>query len=335
MDVSLETAILHLQETGIIAPEVLADFLPPKARPQSVDELLRELTRQHFLTKFQAAQRSTRKSQSSTILGSYGTLLDKIGAGGMGQVYKAEHRRMKRVVAVKTLPSATMKNPSAIARFQREVEAAAKLTHPNIVTAHDADEANGLHFLVMEYVEGTDLSALVKQNGVLSIDRAVNYIWQASHGLEFAHRKGVVSSRYQAVQILLLCTDGMIKILDMGLARIDGDDNSPPADDLTGTGAVMGTFDYMAPEQWADTHRADSRTDLYALGCSLFYLLTGRAPYADDQHRNPVSKMKGHVQEPIPDLQVVRPEVPDNVSAVYQKLMAKKSRRSVPRQRPP
>ena len=132
-----------------------------------------------------------RESQSVGSLANY-TLLDRIGAGGMGQVFKAEHRRMHRLVAIKMLPPAMMKDAESIARFQREVTAAAKLRHPNIVAADDADEANGTHFLVMEYVEGSDLSALVKKNGPFSYAKAANYIMQAAQGLEFAHSEGVI-----------------------------------------------------------------------------------------------------------------------------------------------
>ena len=320
MITSLENVVQQIHDTGLVAPGTLANFIPPKAIVQSVDELLRNLSKQHHLTKFQVALVGQGKAKA-LVLGSY-TILDKIGAGGMGQVYQAEHRRMKRVVAIKTLPAAMMKDKSVVARFQREVEAAAKLNHPNIVTAYDADEGNGLHFLVMEHVQGTDLSALVKQQGPVPIDQAVNFLMQAARGLEYAHQKGVIHRDIKPAN-LLLEDNGTIKILDMGLARIDGTEHSPPPDDLTGTGAVMGTVDYMAPEQWANTHTADARCDLYALGCTLCFLLIGRAPYADDEHRNPVAKMRGHVQEPIPDLRIVRPDVPDRVLSIYKKLMAK------------
>ena len=143
----------------------LENFIPPKANPKSVEELVRELVKQNHLTKFQAQQVAVGKAKA-LILGGY-TILDKIGAGGMGQVFKAQHRRMDRIVAIKMLPAAMMKDAAAVARFEREVRAAAKLEHHNIVTAHDADQANGVHFLVMQYVEGSDLSALVKKHGPL------------------------------------------------------------------------------------------------------------------------------------------------------------------------
>src|SRR5271168_3959801 len=185
MAVPLETVVKQLEDSGIIAPGKLESFVPPKANPQSVEELVAELVKQNHLTKFQAQHVNAGKTKS-LILGGY-TIIDKIGAGGMGQVFKALHRRMERTVAIKMLPPAMTKDAAAAARFQREVVAAAKLLHTNIVSAFDADQANGVHFLVMEYVEGKDLSASVKKNGPFPVAKAVNYVLQAARGLEFAH----------------------------------------------------------------------------------------------------------------------------------------------------
>ena len=320
MAMSLESVVQQLQQIGIVSPEVLADYVSLKAQSLSVVELLRDLVTKQHLTKFQATQFVEGKGES-LILGSY-TLIDKIGEGGMGQVYKAEHRRMKRIVAIKTLPRELMSDSGAIARFQREVEAAAKLNHSNVVTAYDADEANGVHFLVMEYVAGSNLSSLVKQHGPFPVREAVNCLQQAARGLEFAHKKGVVHRDIKPSN-LLLDANQTVKILDMGLARVDATEPSNVPEGITETGMVMGTFDYMAPEQWHDSRIADARSDLYALGCTFHYLLVGRAPYADEKHRNPVTKMRGHTQEPIPDLQAARPDVPGELAAIYRKLLEK------------
>jgi WD40 repeat protein/Leucine-rich repeat (LRR) protein len=314
----LETVVKQLADSGILAPGKLENFVPPKANPTSVEELVAELVKNHHLTPFQAAQVKAGKVRA-LILGNY-TILEKIGAGGMGQVYKAQHRRMERVVALKTLPAATMKDPAAVARFEREVKAAAKLRHTNIVAADDADKANGIHFLVMEFVDGQDLSALVKKNGPLSVERAVDCTLQAARGLEFAHKKGVIHRDIKPAN-LLLDSEGTVKILDMGLARIQTADAAAQGE-LTGTGAVMGTVDYMSPEQALDTKHVDARADIYSLGCTLFYLLLGKPTYEADTL---TAKLLAHQSKPIPSLSALRAEVPVAVDAVFQRMVAKQA----------
>ncbi|HWB14208.1 MAG TPA: family 16 glycoside hydrolase [Pirellulales bacterium] len=317
MPLAVETVVKQLTDSGIVVEGKLAKFVPPKARPQDGETLLRELYKQNLLTKFQAQQVAAGRTKS-LVLGNY-VVLDKIGAGGMGQVFKAEHRRMRRVVAVKTLPASLTKDAAALARFQREVEAAAKLRHPNIVAADDADEANGVHFLVMEYVDGKDLAALVKQKGPVSVEQAVNFTLQAARGLAFAHQKGIVHRDIKPAN-LLVDTEGTIKILDMGLARIESSGDVSTQAELTGTGTVMGTVDYMAPEQALSTKHADARADIYSLGCSLYYLLTARSVYGGDTL---MAKLLAHRSNPIPSLRSVRPDVPEPVEAAFRKMMAK------------
>ena len=186
MTLPLEQFVKQLEDSGILAGDTLRDFIPPKASPKDAQELVRELVRHKKLTKFQAEEIYRGQGKSLT-LGNY-VLMEKIGEGGMGQVFKARHRRMDRIVAVKLLPAPMTRDKAAIARFEREVKAAAKLRHPNIVAADDADCANGVHFLVMEFVEGSDLTALVKKNGPLPVDDAVNYVLQAAGIHEMASR---------------------------------------------------------------------------------------------------------------------------------------------------
>jgi serine/threonine protein kinase/Leucine-rich repeat (LRR) protein len=318
MAVDLEKFVKQLEDSGIIAAETLKDFIPPKANPKNAEDLARELVQKKKLTKFQASEAYQGKAKS-LVLGNY-TILDKIGAGGMGQVFKAEHRRLKRVVAIKMLPPAVTKDKAAVARFQREVEAAAKLRHPNVVATDDADEAKGVHFLVMEYVEGRDLSALVKRDGPFAVAKAVNYVLQTARGLEFAHRSGVIHRDIKPAN-LLLGTDGTVKILDMGLARIESGGDAAAQAELTGTGAIMGTVDYMAPEQGMSTKNADARADIYSLGCTLHYLLIGKSVYSGE---TVMARMYAHHQEPIPNLRQLRSEVPEQVDAVFRKMVAKK-----------
>ncbi len=318
MAILLEQFVKQLEDSGILASETIKEFLPPKTAVEDPKDLARELVRRRKLTKYQVEEIWKGKGRS-LVVGNY-VLLEKIGAGGMGQVFKAEHRRMRRTVAVKMLPLEFVKDAGAIARFEREVMAAAKLRHPNIVAADDADCANGVHFLVMEYVEGRDLSDLVKQGGPLPADRAVDYILQAARGLAFAHQKGVVHRDIKPAN-LLLDSQGTVKVLDMGLARIHEIGDSATLSELTSTGTIMGTVDYMPPEQALNTKEADHRADIYSLGCTLYYLLSGKAVYQGDTI---MAKLLAHRETPVPSLRIHQAEIPTRLEPIFARMVAKK-----------
>ena len=300
--------------------EAFSDSLPTDNKPKDGAELAKALVRHKKLTKFQA-QAIYQGKTKGLIMGDY-VVLDRIGEGGMGQVYKAKHQVMERIVALKTLPGAATNSDRAVQRFHREVKVAAHLSHPNIVTAHDAREDHGVHFLVMEYVEGTDLGHLVKKQGGLSLRTALDYIIQAARGLEYAHSKNVIHRDIKPSN-LVLDHDGTVKILDMGLARLNemiGCHDCANEETLTGTGQAMGTIDYMPPEQAENTKGADHRADIYSLGCTFYALLAAEPVYSGD---TTVMKLLAHRDAPIPSLHDKRPDVPEGLDAVFQKMVAK------------
>lgn len=289
--------------------------LPPGQTPRDGEQLARLLVSQRKLTPFQAQYLYKGKGKS-LVLGNY-VVVDKLGQGGMGVVFKAEHRRMKRLVALKVLSPALTKTPEVLRRFQREVEAAAKLEHPNVVTAYDADEALGTHFLVSQFIEGIDLAELVRRQKALTPERAVGLILQAARGLEYAHAHGVIHRDIKPSN-LLIDQQGTVKILDLGLARLDS--AGVQQDQLTGTGQIMGTVDYMAPEQAMDTRSADGRADIYSLGITLWYLLSGR-PVFDGETM--MAKLLAHRERAIPSLKEVCPQASPELDATFTRMVAK------------
>ena len=289
-------------------------------RPGDVRYLANELVHRGILTKYQAGRIASGQPKG-LVLGNY-TIQDKIGEGGMGEVFAAEHRRMKRPVVVKVLHAASMNSLQSIRRFQREVEAAARLHHPNIVTAFDADEDDGIHFLVMEYVDGQPLGDLVSRQGPLSIEAALSYVLQASQGLAYAHSQGIIHRDIKPNNLLVDRT-GQVKILDMGLARFDDGSRSTVvegSDAITRRNQIVGTVEYMSPEQVDDSSAADGRSDIYSLGCTLFRLLADRPPY---QSNSIIKILLAHRADPIPSIKTIRSDAPDALEIVLERMMAK------------
>ncbi len=245
-----------------------------------------------------------------------------LGEGGMGAVYEAEHRVMHRPVALKVINRAYTTNAAAVERFRREVRAAARLAHPNIVATYDAEDAGDRQFLVMEFVKGISLGRRVKERGPLPVREACDYVRQAALGLQHAHECGMVHRDVKPDNLILVAgpdasTPGVVKVLDFGLAALTAE----RGDGLTDTNVVMGTPDYMAPEQAEDPRTADIRADVYSLGCTLYYLLTGSVPYPAP---TPLLKLLAHREKPVPSVRGARPEVPTDLAAVLERLLAKR-----------
>ncbi|MEJ7591255.1 MAG: bifunctional serine/threonine-protein kinase/formylglycine-generating enzyme family protein [Planctomycetaceae bacterium] len=310
----------RLRESRLLSEEEIAAGMISVSSDSSSTAFGEHLVAAKKLTSFQV-NALLRSSDDPLILGEY-IVQDMVGRGGMGTVYRAVHRRMKRTVAVKVLRRDIAQADLLAKRFLREVEVAAKLCHPNIVTAYDAGEQNGISYLVSEFVEGQNLSELVKEYGPLSLPLAVDVVLQAARALEYAHREGVIHRDIKPSN-LLLDDSGNVKLLDVGLARV----NSPTASkidhgaDLTTTGMIMGTVDYMSPEQAQNTRLADERSDIYSLGCTLYFLMTGHAPFAKG---TAMERLLAHREQPIPSLCHLSPQVPELMDRLLSSLMAKK-----------
>ena len=247
-------------------------------------------------------------------------LLRKLGEGGMGTVYLARHTRLDRIVALKVLPPDRMRDSSAVARFEREMRAVGGLDHPSIVRATDAGDVDGTHFLVMEYVEGLDLSSLVERLGPIGMADACELVRQAALGLQHVHERGMVHRDIKPSN-LMLTPRGEVKILDLGLALLQRGDGELQG--ITTVGRFMGTLDYMAPEQADDSHEVDIRADVYGLGATLYRLICGVPPFAGNSYRSPLKKLKALATEPVPRVRDRRPEVPAGLAQVIERMLAK------------
>jgi len=235
----------------------------------------------------------------------------------MGTVFKARHRLMDRMVALKVMNPQLLADPMAVGRFQREVKAAAQLAHPHIVTAYDAEQVGNLHFLAMEYVEGQTLAELVDDRGPLPVDRACEYIRQAALGLQYAHERGTVHRDIKP-QNLVLTPAGQVKVFDFGLARFVSESGEPG--EGSSSGRMLGSPDYMAPEQAKDPHAADIRADVYSLGCTLYQLLTGLPPFAGG---TPIEKLAAHLEKEPIEISQLRPDASADLERVVARMLAK------------
>ncbi len=313
----------NLEASGLLDPEELNAVLPRLPTTERGRVVARFLVQEGLLTRFQAENLLAGRVHGF-VLGQY-RILDELGRGGMGRVFKAEHVTMRRVVALKVLAAQLTRTEHARQLFQREVWAAAKLVHPHIVTAFDAQQAGDRFFLVLEYVEGPNLSALVREQGPLPIGQACEFVRQAALGLQHAHELGLVHRDIKPSNLLVqppvgrgLDQGGVVKIADFGLARLAGGDAGEPAADPDTV--VMGTPDFLSPEQGRDLNAVDIRSDLYSLGCTFYFLLTGEVPYPGG---TALEKLVRHAEAEPEPVEHLRPVVPPGVALILRRLMAK------------
>ncbi len=304
-------------KSGVVEEPRLRAYLdklnPPPATPEVLSGLM---IRDGILTHFQAEQ-LLQGRWKRFFIGKY-KVLEKLGVGGMGQVFLCEHKLMKRRVAVKVLPAAKAREPAALERFYREGRAVAAVDHPNIVRAYDIDEDGGLHFLVMEFVDGANLHDLVKRHGPMDVLRACHYIYGSAVGLQHAAEMELIHRDIKPANILV-DRAGVVKILDLGLARFfnpDEDDMLTKKFDET----VLGTADYLAPEQALDSTTVDIRADIYGLGGTFYYMLTGSPPFAEGSI---AQKLLWHQTKEPRAVRDHRPDVPVEIAALIAKMMAK------------
>jgi serine/threonine protein kinase len=318
---SVEKFIALARKSGLVEVDLLTKSLA-KMREQDDGELPSDsavladrLIEADLLSRWQC-DKLLEGRHRGFFLGKY-KLLGHLGTGGMSSVYLAEHVLMHRRVAIKVLPKSRVDDSSYLARFHREAQAAAALDHANIVRAYDIDNEGPLHYLVMEYVEGRDLQIIVKNDGPLDFVVAANYFFQVAEGLQHAHDAGLIHRDVKPAN-LLVDRRGAVKLLDLGLARFsdDGKASLTVAHDEN----VLGTADYLAPEQALDSHGVDTRADIYSLGCSLYFCLTGHPPF--DQGTLP-QRLMMHQKKAPPSIFEDRPDTPNDLVNICVRMMVK------------
>jgi serine/threonine protein kinase len=289
--------------------------------PDAPDLIAAELVDAGLITRWQA-DKLLEGRHKGFFLGKY-KLLGHIGTGGMSSVYLAENTKLHRQCAVKVLPRSRVEDSSYLERFYLEAKAAAALAHPNIVTVYDIDNEDNVHYFVMEYVEGQDLQNLIKERGPLEFETVANYVSQAADALQHAHSAGLIHRDIKPAN-LLVDGKGVIKLLDLGLALFS--DPTQPSLTIAHDENVLGTADYLAPEQARNSHQVDARADIYSLGCTMYYLLTGHPPFPEGTL---AQRIIAHQNEAPASIYKERPNAPRELVNICVRMMAKSPDRRV------
>jgi serine/threonine-protein kinase len=319
-----------IRDLELLDPDRLAQLVVTARRFASPRQLASLLVSQEWLTAFQVNHLLQGRGRALR-LGPY-VLVERIASGGMGEVFKAQHCWLRRMAAVKVVSRERLARANALPRFLREAESAAKLSHPNIVAVYDFGVVEETHYLAMEFIDGIDLARLVAKSGPLPVALACDFVRQAALGLHHAHEQGFVHRDIKP-QNLLVATrtpchsgpseniegyvGGTVKILDLGLIRPQVEQNRGA---LTQTGVVIGTLDYLAPEQALDPHHVDRRADLYSLGCTLYHLLAGRVPFPGGL---PMDKLLHHQADYPTSICELRSDVPVELDEILLSMLAK------------
>lgn len=320
---SVDEFLALLRKSRLVDDTCLAPYLArPRgtARPQTVHDFADELVRRGVLTHYQAVQLLQGKWDHFAI-GPF-KILERLGFGAVSNVYLCERPVTHGRVAVKVLTKLLAADPTMVQRFYREARAAGLLDHPNIVRAHDVDQAGQEHFMVMDFVDGSSIQDIVQHSGPMDVVRSAHYIRQAALGLQYAHEKSLVHRDIKPGN-LLIDRQGQVKILDMGLARFEEEGGM-----LTQGGVVLGAPEYLAPEQAIDSHNVDTRADVYGLGGTFYFMLTGQPPYAEEKTlaRKLLAKQE---RDPRP-IAMFRADVPQELVAVIERMMARDPKRRFP-----
>lgn len=317
---SIPDLVGAVQQIPLLTPRRAAKLMDRlQHRFQHPRDLAREMLRRSWLTPYQINQIFLGRGEN-LVLGSY-LLLERLGEGGMGQVFKARHLTLERIAALKIIRQEHLSDDETVQRFRNEILALAQLSHPNIVLAYDANCVGATHFFAMEYVEGTDLEKLVRETGLLPAARACDFMRQAALGLQHGHEHGMVHRDIKPSNLLLTANETTIKILDMGLVRLRSSEADERNDaQVTRLGSIVGTPNFIAPEQALDASAADVRSDLYSLGCTFYFLLTGEPPFSGDTLTEKL--LQHQLDDPRP-IASFRRDVHPAITAIVGKLMAK------------